>query len=226
MTSLVGHVEVSRILLEYGANTEHQDKDGSTPLMIASLYDRLGVAKLLLEKGARKEHQNKNGETPLDVARRLCHHKIIDLLEHGCLTPMTSSLPEPAPYVQPKASSLAKSIPYVDKPIVREDDPLNFNQDIADSRNALKVVIKDVRAVPAQLSQRYIEECTKNFTSNQLGGGAFGTVYLGTDTTLGVKFAVKRVPLSVSNQNDWDQITLSFKREIAVSPFRTHYLYF
>jgi hypothetical protein len=77
------------------------------------------------------------------------------------------------------------------------------------------------RADPVVLSERYIEECTNNFTSKELGSGAFGTVYLGTDPTLGIHFAVKRVPLSVPSQAEWDQITLSFKREIAVSHFAT-----
>jgi hypothetical protein len=91
------------------------------------------------------------------------------------------------------------------------------DEDIAASRNALGRVINDSHADPVQLSLKYIEECTNTFTSTELGSGAFGTVYLGTDPTLCIKFAVKHVPLAVPNQAEWDQITLSFKKEVAVS---------
>jgi phosphopantetheinyl transferase (holo-ACP synthase) len=91
------------------------------------------------------------------------------------------------------------------------------HQDISDSRKLLDKVMKDIRADPVELSERYIEECTNRFASKELGSGAFGTVYLGTDTILDIRFAVKRVPLSVPDQETWNKISSSFKREIAVS---------
>jgi hypothetical protein len=72
-------------------------------------------------------------------------------------------------------------------------------------------------AEPARLSLEYINECTNNFTSKILGEGAFGAVYLGTDRQTGREFAVKRVPLQLPTKAALDQISLSFKREIAVS---------
>ncbi len=89
--------------------------------------------------------------------------------------------------------------------------------DISTSRLALQGVVINSHADPVELSQRYIEECTNNFTSSLLGSGAFGTVHLGTDPTLGIQLAVKRVPLSVPTEARWKEITLSFRKEIAVS---------
>jgi hypothetical protein len=89
--------------------------------------------------------------------------------------------------------------------------------DITTSRSALKKVINDSQDDPVELSQKYIDECTNSFTSTVLGSGAFGTVYLGTDPVLEIQLAVKRVPLFVPTDARWKEITLSFKKEIAVS---------
>jgi ankyrin repeat protein len=46
-----GHVELARILLEYGADATAQAKDGSTPLHLASTEGHGEVARILLERG-------------------------------------------------------------------------------------------------------------------------------------------------------------------------------
>jgi hypothetical protein len=94
---------------------------------------------------------------------------------------------------------------------------VNLDDEITTNSLALQGVINNSHADPVELSQRYIEECTHNFTSTELGSGAFGTVYLGTDPRLGIRFAIKRVPLSVPTEARRKEITLSFRREIAVS---------
>jgi hypothetical protein len=85
------------------------------------------------------------------------------------------------------------------------------------SRAALDHVWRQPDADPACLCLKYIEECTNDFKSTKLGEGAFGVVLLGTDVEIGLEFAVKRVPLRLPTESALDQITLSFKKEIAVS---------
>jgi hypothetical protein len=97
-----------------------------------------------------------------------------------------------------------------------QDNDLEFSAD----RKGINALINDPSAVPVTLSVKYLEMCTDNFTSKLLGEGAFGKVYLGYDKELGMKIAVKRIALQIPNQDALDEITLSFKREIAVSSIR------
>jgi hypothetical protein len=94
----------------------------------------------------------------------------------------------------------------------------NKNEDISADRQEMERFINNVAADPIILSLKYLEICTNSFTSKMLGEGAFGKVYLGYDNELKIFFAVKRIMLHIPNQDALDEITLSFKREIAVSP--------
>jgi Ankyrin repeats (3 copies) len=60
-----GHVEVARVLVEYGADVGSQDKDGSTPLHRASEQGHVKFARLHVERGADAAAQDKFGSTPL-----------------------------------------------------------------------------------------------------------------------------------------------------------------
>jgi hypothetical protein len=88
---------------------------------------------------------------------------------------------------------------------------------MATNRSALKVVVHNPSANPVVFSLNYLQDCTNNFTSKELGKGAYGKVYFGCDKELGIQLAVKCIPLQVMNQETIDQITFSFQREIAVS---------
>ncbi|MBB5684078.1 ankyrin repeat domain-containing protein [Sphingobium boeckii] len=55
-------------LLGRGAKTDFKDKDGNTPLMLATLRRGYETAELLLKVGARVDESNNNGETPLIAA--------------------------------------------------------------------------------------------------------------------------------------------------------------
>ena len=80
----------------------------------------------------------------------------------------------------------------------------------------MEMQIKDPTTDPSLLSIKYLELCTDNFTSKVLGKGAFGKVYFGCDKEIGLQIAVKRITLQIPDQETLDEITLSFKREIAV----------
>jgi ankyrin repeat protein len=56
-------VDVARLLLDRGANIEHQSNHGVTALFLAWLASSVEVVRLLLDRGANMEHQDKEGRT-------------------------------------------------------------------------------------------------------------------------------------------------------------------
>ena len=76
----IGQEAVAKLLLDKGAAIEAKDKDGGTPLYIASRYGHEAVAKLLLDNGATIEAKDKDGGTPLYIASRNGHEAVTKLL--------------------------------------------------------------------------------------------------------------------------------------------------
>jgi ankyrin repeat protein len=64
-------VELTRFLIEYGADVPTQDKKGSAPLHQVSKIGNIELARLLVEHGADVMAQNENGSTPLHQASGL-----------------------------------------------------------------------------------------------------------------------------------------------------------
>ena len=65
-----GHLAVMELLLEHHAYIDAASPNGSTPLMMASLYGTASAVKLLLEAGADPLIQNEQGLTAIDFAHR------------------------------------------------------------------------------------------------------------------------------------------------------------
>jgi len=81
-----GHKDIVQILLECGANIDHQANDGWTALMLAARYGHKDVVQILLENGASIDHQSKDGfgNTALMLATKYGYKDIVQiLLENG-----------------------------------------------------------------------------------------------------------------------------------------------
>jgi ankyrin repeat protein len=79
-----GNLEVIKLLLARGANTNQVDRARNTPLYIAAKYGHLKVVELLLDNGAKPNIANKNGYTPLHIAAEHGHLKVVQwLLDRG-----------------------------------------------------------------------------------------------------------------------------------------------
>ncbi|KAH8739641.1 hypothetical protein FG386_001198 [Cryptosporidium ryanae] len=72
-----GYIELSTLLLKYGADPNGRDKFGDTPLHISATRDNLECVKLLLNYGADPFKVNDDNLTPKDVADKT---EIISLL--------------------------------------------------------------------------------------------------------------------------------------------------
>eukprot|EP00123_Amoebidium_parasiticum_P016124 comp23300_c0_seq1/m.38249 comp23300_c0_seq1/g.38249 ORF comp23300_c0_seq1/g.38249 comp23300_c0_seq1/m.38249 type:complete len:733 (-) comp23300_c0_seq1:544-2742(-) len=67
IANVEGSIECAKFLLSKGANINHQNEDGNTPLHHAIIEEATDVAKLLLEKGARVDIENEDGATAVDL---------------------------------------------------------------------------------------------------------------------------------------------------------------
>ncbi|WP_342264737.1 ankyrin repeat domain-containing protein [Spiroplasma endosymbiont of Clivina fossor] len=86
------NIEFVRLLLDNGANPDYQDKDGETPLHLASFYGYTNIVRELLtnqnsknkinvnKKNVLSVDQNHMGKTPLDLAILTSRDEIVRLL--------------------------------------------------------------------------------------------------------------------------------------------------
>ena len=79
-----GHVDVCKVLIEFGAPIDDTSNNGKTPLHWASLWGHIKVAKYLIEHGADLNKQDIDGMTPLMTAVFKGHFQIARaLVENG-----------------------------------------------------------------------------------------------------------------------------------------------
>ena len=80
-----GNRPVAELLVEKGANVNARDENGMAPLHWTNIYAwGYVVTELLIAKGADVNARAKDGATPLNVARRMGHQHIAELLmKHG-----------------------------------------------------------------------------------------------------------------------------------------------
>jgi ankyrin repeat protein len=72
-------LDMARMLIGRGADVNHTDKFGMTPLLWAASIDfgDSGMMDLLLKSGARPEARTKDGKTALDLAREYKHANLV-----------------------------------------------------------------------------------------------------------------------------------------------------
>ena len=81
--AIANRVEMARLLIERGADVNHVDKKGMTPLLYAASIDfgDSAMIDLLLKSGARATARTKEGLTALDLARKYKHAHLLASLE-------------------------------------------------------------------------------------------------------------------------------------------------
>ena len=84
VSSRLGHVEITRVLLEHGADREARDKNGWSPLERASDGGHAELVQVLLEYGAHANARDAKKRTPLYLASNWGKPAVVRaLLEHG-----------------------------------------------------------------------------------------------------------------------------------------------
>jgi uncharacterized protein len=78
-----GHVKVISVLLENHAYIDAESPNGSTPLMMASMYGTAAAVKLLLDEGADPLLKNQQGLTALQFAQRANRLDSVEILANG-----------------------------------------------------------------------------------------------------------------------------------------------
>jgi hypothetical protein len=82
--ALMGDVQSIQQHIAYGSDLNAKDAYGSTPLVVATVFDKREVVRVLLEGGADINATNAEGSTPLHVASFLCREEIVEmLLDHN-----------------------------------------------------------------------------------------------------------------------------------------------
>lgn len=79
----VGDVEAVKILIEYGADVNVQDRGGETPLMKATRSRKTRIVRELLEAGADMNTSDYTGKTAMDYAIAARARKVQKLLENA-----------------------------------------------------------------------------------------------------------------------------------------------
>ncbi len=74
------NIEITKLLLEYNANPNIENKNGWTLLHIASKNNSVDIVKLLIDAGADLYIKNKYGLTPLHIASKYDSIDVIKFL--------------------------------------------------------------------------------------------------------------------------------------------------
>jgi ankyrin repeat protein len=81
--TLANKTAMVQLLIEHGADVNHVDKRGMTPLLYAASVDfgDAAMVELLLRNGARRDARSQEGLTALDLAKKYKHIHLLKSLE-------------------------------------------------------------------------------------------------------------------------------------------------
>lgn len=79
LSILGNHAEIAESLIKRGANINHQNAQGHSPLQYACSKENLIIIKLLIERGARLNIRDKINDTPL---HRLAQKGNVEILKY------------------------------------------------------------------------------------------------------------------------------------------------
>jgi ankyrin repeat protein len=88
-----GHLEITNLLLEAGANPNVHEGGGHTPLHTAAQNGDVELVRCLIFGGADLEAINSNHEKPLDIALKSGHDEVVELLKAGITRRFRGSRP-------------------------------------------------------------------------------------------------------------------------------------
>lgn len=77
------HLEITRLLLEAGANPNVREQSGYTPLHAAAQNGNIEIVRSLIFGGADLEAISVKNEKPLDMALKTGHKEVVELLRAG-----------------------------------------------------------------------------------------------------------------------------------------------
>ncbi|VFQ69014.1 unnamed protein product [Cuscuta campestris] len=76
-----GDTTAAKRLLSQGVDANYHDKQGSSLLHLAAVFNRTDIAFALMESGASLHYKNSQGETPLDCAPATLQYKMKKKME-------------------------------------------------------------------------------------------------------------------------------------------------
>ena len=95
-----GNLDVTKLLVEAGANIDFQQRWGHTALMTAAKNGHLDVVKFLMERGTNLFLKDKNGDTAIIIATENDHAEIATMLKQAgakyIAKPIKENKPQPA----------------------------------------------------------------------------------------------------------------------------------
>jgi len=84
VASFQGNIDAVRQHIKAGSDLNEKDAYGSSPLIIATTFDKTEVARALIDAGADMKISNNDGATPLHIAALFCRTEIVKaLLDKG-----------------------------------------------------------------------------------------------------------------------------------------------
>ena len=87
VSSQNGHIEVTKLLLENGAQVDILDNEQWSPLMISCRSGQAAIAQVLLENEADAFLRNNKGQTALEIAEEFNQVNVLSLFARKCAYP-------------------------------------------------------------------------------------------------------------------------------------------